>query len=200
MNWKLYSLSYSFISLQVRTETCTVTSQAVICFVTEKGILFSEIISWAPSQATKKKQNPIIQPNLLMKGIHKVEQKPDSSAMVSFEAGWGNLDLWEFDANSENLFTVQHYLKQWGCGGAAEATVLQPYPQTMQCSFTAPQHLNSQPRPRQADLCGFGVAMERADVQSQWPLLLALPEPQQLHWVDQHSQRGHSTLELHSSP
>lgn len=172
MNWKLYSLSYSFISLQVRTETCTATSQAVICFVTEKGILFSKIISWAPLQATEKKQNPIIQTTLLIKGIHKVEQEPDSSAMVSFEAGLGNLDLWEFDANSEHLFTVQHYLKQWGW--AAEAALLQPCPQTMQCSFTTPQHQNSRPRPRQADvmwiLCGNG----RADVQSQWRSLLLL--------------------------
>lgn len=126
MNWKPYSLWYSFISLQVRTETCIVTSQAVICFVTEKRILFSKIISWAPLQATKKKQSPIIQPNLLIKGTAKVEQKPDSSAMVSFEAGMGN--LWEFDANSEHLFTVQHHLKQWGRGGAAEAVLLQPCP------------------------------------------------------------------------
>lgn len=103
--------------------------------MTEKRILFSKIISWAPLQATKKKQNPITQPNLLIKGIRKVEQKPDSSALVSFEAGWGNSDLWEFDANSEHLFTVQHYLKQWGWGGGVEAALLQPCPQTVQCSF-----------------------------------------------------------------
>lgn len=160
MNWKCYSLSYSFISLQARTEPCTVTSQAVICFVTEKKILFSKIISWTPLQATKEKQNSIIQPNVFIKGIHKGEQKPDSSALVRFEAGLGNLDLWEFDANSGHLFTAQHHLKLWGWGGGAEAALLQPCPQTIQCSFRTPEHLNSQPRHRQAELmwilCGSG--------------------------------------------
>lgn len=162
--------------------------------MTEKRILFSRIISWAPLQATKKKQKPVIQPNPLIKGINKVKQKPDSSASVSFEAGLSNSDLWEFDANSQHLFIVQHYLKQWGRGGAAEGALLQPCPQTMQCSFTSPEHPSPDTGKQTCwTWCGNGEYWCVVTV----TLLLALAEAHKAHWVDQY---GLSTLELYSSP
>lgn len=80
--------------MQVKTETCTAISQAVICFVIEKRILFPKTISWAPLQAKKvTKIKQLIHPNLLTKGTDEVDQNPSSSAVVSFGPGMGNLDL-----------------------------------------------------------------------------------------------------------
>lgn len=150
MNWKPYSLWYSFISLQVRTETCIVTSQAVICFVTEKRILFSKLSIGHLYRQQRKNKTQSYSLIFLSRALIKWNKSLTALQWLVLKQAWvtyGNL------MQILNIFLQSSTTWSSGAGeGQLKLLCCSPALRLCRAVFTSTQHPSSQPQASRPDV------------------------------------------------